>query len=92
LPVEPAFIGRVPGALSRPSIPSVSPAKTAVYLYRHAIQPWAPLRCQLTESLKKALETKGISANQSVNAGVWEKLKRAKVRGIRSIQTDVSAG
>jgi hypothetical protein len=63
-----------------------------VYLYRDAIQPWALLRCQLTESLKKALETKGIYGNQRVNAGLWGKLKRAEMRCIRSIQTDVSAG
>jgi hypothetical protein len=63
-----------------------------VYLHCHAIQPWPPLHCQLTESLKTALETNGVSANQGVNAGVWEKLKRAKMRGIRSIQTGVSGG
>jgi hypothetical protein len=91
VPVDLAFIGRVRGAWSRPAIPFLSLAKTKVCLYRDAIQPWAAWRCQLTESFKRALETKGIYGNQRVNAEVWEKLKRTGMRRIRSIETNVFA-
>jgi hypothetical protein len=59
LPVALAFIGRLLGMLHRLSIPSLTLAKTSVLYLPPRHSALLAKRCQLTEPLKRALETMG---------------------------------